>query len=85
MEIVSYNIQFGRGLDRNIDLERICRSIKDLHANTAPGAAIRISTTMTGATGKNLRQCPILQLPVAIMQIAAPRFRFLNFESSKVM
>jgi len=28
MEIVSYNIQFGRGLDRNIDLERICRSIK---------------------------------------------------------
>lgn len=28
MEIVSYNIQFGRGLDRNIDLERICQSIK---------------------------------------------------------
>jgi len=28
MEIVSYNIQFGRGLDRNIDLERICRSTK---------------------------------------------------------
>ncbi len=28
MEIVSYNIQFGRGLDRNIDLERICRSVK---------------------------------------------------------
>jgi len=28
VEIVSYNIQFGRGLDRNIDLERICRSIK---------------------------------------------------------
>ena len=27
MEIVSYNIQFGRGLDRNIDLERICRPI----------------------------------------------------------
>jgi endonuclease/exonuclease/phosphatase family metal-dependent hydrolase len=28
VEIVSYNIQFGRGLDRNIDLERICRSVK---------------------------------------------------------
>jgi len=28
MEIVSYNIQFGRGLDRNIDFERICGSIK---------------------------------------------------------
>jgi len=28
VEIVSYNIQFGRGLDRKIDLERICRSIK---------------------------------------------------------
>ncbi len=28
MEIVSYNIQFGRGLDRIIDLNRICLSIK---------------------------------------------------------
>ena len=28
MEIVSYNIQFGRGLDHNIDLERICRSVE---------------------------------------------------------
>jgi endonuclease/exonuclease/phosphatase family metal-dependent hydrolase len=28
VEIVSYNIQFGRGLDRIIDLERICRSIE---------------------------------------------------------
>lgn len=29
MEVVSYNIQFGRGLDRKIDLNRICQSIKD--------------------------------------------------------
>lgn len=28
MEVVSYNIQFGRGLDRVNDLERICNSIK---------------------------------------------------------
>jgi len=28
MEIVSYNIQFGRGLDRIIDLKRICLSVK---------------------------------------------------------
>jgi len=28
VEIASYNIQFGRGLDRNIALERICRSIE---------------------------------------------------------
>ena len=28
MEVVSYNIQFGRGLDRKIDLDRICRSIE---------------------------------------------------------
>ncbi len=28
MEVVSYNIQFGRGLDRKIDLKRICQSIK---------------------------------------------------------
>ena len=28
MEIVSYNIQFGRGLDRIIDLNRICLSVK---------------------------------------------------------
>ena len=27
MNIVSYNIQFGRGLDRKIDLNRICKSI----------------------------------------------------------
>lgn len=27
MNIVSYNIQFGRGLDREIDLNRICKSI----------------------------------------------------------
>lgn len=27
MEVVSYNIQFGRGLDRQIDLNRICQSI----------------------------------------------------------
>ena len=28
MQVVSYNIQFGRGLDRNYDLKRICQSIK---------------------------------------------------------
>jgi endonuclease/exonuclease/phosphatase family metal-dependent hydrolase len=28
MEIASYNIQFGRGLDRIIDLNRICLSVK---------------------------------------------------------
>ena len=28
MHIVSYNIQFGRGLDRNYDLKRVCESIK---------------------------------------------------------
>jgi endonuclease/exonuclease/phosphatase family metal-dependent hydrolase len=28
VEIVSYNIQFGRGLDRIIDLNRICLSVK---------------------------------------------------------
>lgn len=28
MEIVSYNIQFGRGMDRIIDLNRICLSVK---------------------------------------------------------
>ena len=28
MEVISYNIQFGRGLDGRFDLERICDSIK---------------------------------------------------------
>ncbi len=28
MEVVSYNIQFGRGLDRIVDLDRICQSIE---------------------------------------------------------
>lgn len=29
MNIVSYNIQFGRGMDRRIDLKRICKSIDE--------------------------------------------------------
>ena len=28
MEIISYNIQFGRGLDGRFDLGRICESVK---------------------------------------------------------
>ena len=28
MKITSYNIQFGRGLDRNSDLPRICEAVK---------------------------------------------------------